>query len=111
MKLIVQEVSCEYNKPTILLTTVECKENKQQNLNFSKGYAYSSNNISSYELISSQHDLLYSFYGEEYSDLVDLSLSNDLAISFLTRNDPDTTDCTPNILIINPISSFIPPST
>ena len=41
----------------------------------------------------------------------DLSLSNDLAISFLTRNDPDTTDCTPNILIINPISSFIPPST
>lgn len=77
LKLIVQEVSCEYNKPTILLTTVECKENEQQNLNFSKGYAYSSNNISSYELISSQHDLLYSFYGEEYSDLVDLSLSNE----------------------------------
>ncbi len=85
LKLVVQKVSREYNKPTVLLTTAECKENKQQNLNFSRGYAFSSNIIDAYKLISSQQNLLYSFYGEQYSDLIDLSLNTENVPLFRER--------------------------
>ena len=85
LRLIVQEVSREYDKPTILLTNAECKESKQQNLIFSKGYAFSSNNVNTYKLISSQRDLLYSFYGEEHSNLIDLSLKTENVSLFRDR--------------------------
>ena len=41
----------------------------------------------------------------------DLSISNDFAISLFTRYDPDTIELTPNVLRMNAISSFTPPST